>query len=133
MNRVEYVNAIEDLLALQVDGAALLPSDMAGLEFDNDADVLSMTPSLMARYMAAATKISQAAVGSPETRPARHMYTVGFETPNRPDERGHGVRYSRGRVGAHVFPLDGEYVFAVRMKRGDGEVAPSSGSERRRP
>ena len=49
MNRLEYVNAIEDLLALKVDGEELLPSDMAGLGFDNNAAVLSMTPALMAR------------------------------------------------------------------------------------
>ena len=56
MNRVEYVNAIEDLLDLRVDETELLPSDMAGFGFDNNADVLAMTPSLMARYLAAATK-----------------------------------------------------------------------------
>ena len=39
---------------------SLLPSDMAGFGFDNNADVLSITPALMARYIAAATKISRA-------------------------------------------------------------------------
>jgi len=62
LNRAEYVNAVRDLLGLDVNGAELLPSDMAGFGFDNNADVLSMTPALMSRYMAAATKISRLAM-----------------------------------------------------------------------
>ena len=79
LNRLEYVNVIEDLLGLEVNGEELLPSDMAGFGFDNNADVLSITPSLMARYIAAATKISRAAIGSPDNRPVMQLYQVGFE------------------------------------------------------
>ena len=117
LNRVEYVNAIEDLLGLEVDGEALLPSDMAGFGFDNNAEVLSITPALMSRYIAAATKISRAAVGSPDNRPVMQVYRTGFERRDvRLDERmpfaSHG-----GIAVRHHFPLDGEYVFTVRMKR----------------
>ena len=59
LNRAEYVNAVYDLLGLEVNGSELLPSDMAGFGFDNNADVLAITPSLMTRYIAAATKISR--------------------------------------------------------------------------
>ena len=76
LNRLEYANAVNDLLALEIDSEALLPSDMAGFGFDNNADVLSITPSLMARYIAAATKISRAAVGSPDN-PADHAGLQG--------------------------------------------------------
>ena len=120
MNRVEYVNAIADLLAMEVDGNELLPSDMAGLGFDNNADVLSMTPSLMARYSAAATKISRAAIGSPDTRPLRQVYSLGFETQDA--RMGEDMPFGThgGLSARHVFPLDGEYVFTVRMKGGGG-------------
>jgi mono/diheme cytochrome c family protein len=120
LNRVEYVHAIEDLLDLQIDGAQLLPSDMAGFGFDNNADVLSMTPALMARYHAAATKISRAAVGSRDTRPAQQMYALGFE---RQDARmGEEMPFAShgGLAVRHLFPLDGDYVFAIRMKRDEG-------------
>jgi hypothetical protein len=40
LNRGEYVNAIHDMLALDINGAELLPGDMAGFGFDNNADVL---------------------------------------------------------------------------------------------
>ena len=120
MNRVEYVNAVEDLLGLRVDGAELLPSDMAGLGFDNNADVLSMTPALMARYTAAATKISRAAVGSPDNRPIRQVYALGFEQQDARMSEEMPFGAHGGLAARHLFPLDGEYVFAVRMKGGGG-------------
>ena len=117
LNRVEYVNAIEDLLALEIDGAELLPSDMAGFGFDNNADVLSITPSLMERYIAAATKISRAAVGSPDNRPIMQVYEVGYE--RRDIRLGEDMPFAThgGLAVRHHFPLDGEYVFAIRLKR----------------
>src|SRR5206468_7607531 len=80
LNRTEYVNAIRDLLDLEVDGAALLPSDMAGFGFDNNADVLSVTPALMARYITAATKTSRLAVASPDNRTMMSLYKMEFGT-----------------------------------------------------
>ena len=117
LNRLEYVNAVQDLLALEIDGEALLPSDMAGFGFDNNADVLSITPALMSRYIAAATKISRAAVGSPENRPVMQVYKVGYE--RRDVRRSDDMPFAThgGLAVRHTFPLDGEYVFAIRLKR----------------
>jgi len=119
LNRVEYANVIEDLLGLEIDSEELLPSDMAGFGFDNNADVLSITPGLMARYITAATKISRAAVGSPDTRPVMQLYEVGFE--RRDVRAGEDLPFAThgGIAVRHHFPLDGEYVFAVRLKRND--------------
>ena len=123
LNRVEYVNAIEDLLDLRVDGAELLPGDMAGFGFDNNAEVLAMTPSLMARYIGAATKISRVAVGSPDNHPDGRLYSLGFE---RQDARMHEdmpFGTHGGLSAQHVFPLDGEYLFSIRMERGLGATS----------
>ena len=119
LNRVEYVHVVEDLLGLEVDGDELLPSDMAGFGFDNNADVLSITPGLMSRYMAAATKISRAAVGSPDVRPVMQLYQVGYE--RRDVRAGEDLPFAThgGLAVRHHFPLDGEYVFAVRLKRNE--------------
>ena len=117
LNRLEYVNAIEDLLGLEVTGDELLPSDMAGFGFDNNADVLAITPSLMARYITAATKISRAAVGSPDNRPVMKLYPVGFE--RRDVRAGEEMPFAThgGLAVRHHFPLDGEYLLAIRLKR----------------
>ena len=117
LNRVEYVNAIEDLLALRVDGTELLPSDMAGFGFDNNADVLAMTPSLMTRYIAAATKVSRAAIGSLDNRPMMQVYSVGFEERDVRVNEDMPFSTIGGLSQRHMFPLDGDYIFAVRLKR----------------
>ncbi len=119
LNRLEYVNAVEDLLVLEIDGEALLPSDMAGFGFDNNADVLSITPALMSRYIAAATKISRTAVGSPDNRPVMQVYEVGYE--RRDVRRSEDMPFAThgGLAVRHTFPLDGEYLFAIRLKRNE--------------
>ena len=119
LNRLEYVNVIQDLLGFHVDGAARLPSDMAGFGFDNNADVLSITPGLMARYITAATKISRAAVGSPDNRPVMQVYDVGYE--RRDVRSGEEMPFAThgGLAVRHTFPLDGEYVFSIRLKRNE--------------
>ena len=61
LNRTEYGNAIRDLLALDIDAAALLPPDDESSGFDNIADVLTLSPSLMERYLSAAWNISRTA------------------------------------------------------------------------
>jgi mono/diheme cytochrome c family protein len=126
LNRSEYVNVVRDLLDLEVNGSELLPSDMAGFGFDNNADVLSMTPSLMSRYIAAATKISRLAVASPDNRPITQVYRVGFE--NRSARASDDLPFAaRGGIAVrHPFPLDGEYVFKLRLKR-NGTVSTIDG------
>jgi mono/diheme cytochrome c family protein len=118
LNRTEYVNAIHDLLGLEVNGAELLPSDMAGFGFDNNADVLSITPGLMARYITAATKISRVALATPDNRPATIQYKVEIGTLQ--DARmGEDMPFATfGGLGVkHTFPLDGEYAFQLRLTR----------------
>jgi mono/diheme cytochrome c family protein len=129
LNRAEYVNVIHDLLALDVDGTALLPSDMAGFGFDNNADVLSITPGLMSRYITAATKISRLAVASRDNRTITQVYKVEFGT--RQDARmGEDMPFAThgGLAVRHTFPLDGEYAFAIRLKK-NGTVSTIDGIE----
>ena len=118
LNRAEYVNAVYDLLGVEVNGAELLPSDMAGFGFDNNADVLSITPALMARYITAATKISRVALATANNRPATIQYKVEIGT--RQDARmGEAMGFATfgGVVARHTFPLDGEYAFQMRLTR----------------
>jgi mono/diheme cytochrome c family protein len=118
LNRVEYVNAIHDLLGLEVNGSELLPSDMAGFGFDNNADVLSITPGLMSRYITAATKISRVALATADNRPSTSVYKVEIGT--RQDARmSEDMSFaSFGGIDVkHTFPLDGEYAFQMRLTR----------------
>jgi hypothetical protein len=69
LNRTEYGNAIRDLLGLEVNVTELLPSDGANFGFDNIAASLRTSPLLLERYLTAAQRISELAVGNPDVRP----------------------------------------------------------------
>jgi cytochrome c553 len=64
LNRNEYANSVRDLLGVNFRAADDFPSDDSGEGFDNLADVLSISPLLMEKYVAAAEKIAARAVGN---------------------------------------------------------------------
>jgi hypothetical protein len=76
LNRAEYANAVRDLLAIDVKVGGELPADDSGYGFDNIADVLSVSPTLMDRYLAVAGRISRLAVGLGPDNPFVTPYTV---------------------------------------------------------
>jgi len=117
LNRSEYQNAVRDLLALDVDAAALLPPDDSAYGFDNISDVLGVSPSLQERYLSAAARISALAVGDPGIRPASETYRV----PQDLSQNQHVEGLPLGTVGGlrvtHTFPLDAEYQFDTKLYR----------------
>src|SRR6266481_6406904 len=76
LNRTEYANAIRDLFALEIDVAELLPADDIGYGFDNIGDVLTISPLLLERYLAAAGKISRLAVGDTTVPASYQTYVI---------------------------------------------------------
>jgi len=117
LNRTEYANAIRDLLALDVDAAALLPPDDESSGFDNIADVLNLPPSLMERYLSASWNISRAAVGNPRIAPSTAIYRVRPDLSQDQHIEGLPLGTRGGTVVQHTFPLDGEYTIKVRLWR----------------
>ena len=87
LNRVEYANAVRDLLDVSVQGESLFPAEDSGKGFDNLATLLSVSPLLMERYMSAAARISRIAVGDPTARPTGETYKAA-----------ENIRGSRGTV-----------------------------------
>jgi Protein of unknown function (DUF1592)/Protein of unknown function (DUF1588)/Protein of unknown function (DUF1587)/Protein of unknown function (DUF1595)/Protein of unknown function (DUF1585) len=69
LNRYEYNATIRDLLAVPFQPAADFPIDDSGYGFDNIADVLSLSPALMEKYLAAAEKIARVAIIPPTPPP----------------------------------------------------------------
>ena len=117
LNRAEYANAIRDLLGLEIDGASLLPPDDESSGFDNIADVLTMSPSLMERYLSASWNISRIAVGNPEISPVTSVYRVRPDLSQ--DEHIDGLPPGTrgGILIQHNFALDGEYTIKLRLWR----------------
>jgi mono/diheme cytochrome c family protein len=115
LNRAEYANAIRDLLALEVDPAALLPPDDSSDGFDNNADVLGLSPALLERYLSAAAKISALAVASPKIGPSSEIYRVRGDASQSSHTDGLPLGTRGGVAARHTFPLDGEYVVKVKL------------------
>ena len=117
LNRAEYANAIRDLLALDIDATALLPPDDESSGFDNIADVLKMSPSLMERYLSASWNISREAVGDKRIAPTTATYRVRPDLSQDQHIDGLPLGTRGGILVDHTFPLDGEYVIKVRLWR----------------
>ena len=118
LNRAEYTNAIRDLLALDMDGSEFLPADDSGEGFDNIADLLSISPVLMERYMTAARRISRLAIGDSTPRLRAQVYQIPpllLQDARMSEDLPFG---SRGGIAIrHDFPLDGEYTIRIRLQR----------------
>ena len=119
LNRAEYHAAVRDLLAVDVDVASLLPADNTYEHgFDNNGEMLSVSPDLVSRYLSAARKISRLAVGTPPVGPAVATYRIHpwlLQDDRQDDRLSFG---SRGGIAVrHYFPVDGEYTIKVRLHR----------------
>jgi mono/diheme cytochrome c family protein len=64
LNRTEYRNTIRDLLQVNFDSTAEFPADDTGHGFDNIGDVLTISPLLLEKYVAAARAVVARAVPS---------------------------------------------------------------------
>jgi hypothetical protein len=120
LNRTEYHNAIRDLLALDADVSALLPSDESSHGFDN-ITVGDLPPVLLERYLSAAQKISRLALGRPVRSP-------GGDTYNLPPDLTQEENFEDLPLGTHggialhyTFPLDASYEFQLRLQRDRNE------------
>jgi hypothetical protein len=117
LNRTEYGNAIRDLLDLDVDVTELLPADDESNGFDNIADVLKVSPSLLEQYLAASRKISALAIGDPSVIPITQIYRTPPDLSQRDHIEGLPLGTRGGLLIHHNFPLDAEYDFRVALLR----------------
>jgi len=108
LNRKEYENAVRDLLAVDVNGAELLPQDDTAQGFDNIASALQVSPSFIEQYVNAARNIAVLALGKGDSRPQGWSFRAapGNQLTHVP-----GLPLgTRGGILAKVdLPADGEY------------------------
>ena len=120
LNRTEYHNAVRDLLALEVDVADLLPGDASSYGFDN-ITVGDLSPTLLERYVSAAEKISQLAVGRAGLAPGGTTVRVRPDLTQEKHLDGLPVGTRGGALVRHTFPVDGVYEVAIRLARDRNE------------
>ena len=124
LNRLEYTNAIRDLLHLEIDTGTMLPADDLAYGFDNNADILTVAPGLLERYMSAARRIARLAVGDPTIEADAVRYPLSsllVQDDRMSEDLPFGSR--GGSAVRHHFPLDGEYLVRIGLQ-GSGRREP---------
>ena len=122
LNRTQYGNAVRDLFALDpraFDVTSLLPGDeTADGSFDNFADVLTISTAHLERYLSAARQVTRLATGLPPTSPRLQLFEIPLhvvQDDRLDDDLPFG---SRGGIAVrYQFPVDGEYLIKVRLRR----------------
>jgi hypothetical protein len=136
LNKSEYNNSIRDLVGLDVHPADDFPMDDSGYGFDNIADVLSLPPMLMEKYMASATKVLDQAIPTEPVvsrinRTPASLAEVAYYSFG---DRGDGwVRLNSGNDGYAAVDVDvpatGEYIMRIlAFSRVDGDPGINGGS-----
>ncbi len=122
MNRAEYANSVRDLLALNIDVSQLLPPDDESYGFDNNADVLGVSPALLEQYVSASAKIAKIAVGDPTIGPVAATYKTRADLSQLNRIEGMPLGTRGGLVATHNFPLEGDYTFKLILARNTVDV-----------
>jgi mono/diheme cytochrome c family protein len=119
LNRTEYNNAIRDVLALDLDVKPLLPGDeTADGSFDNFADVLTISTAHLERYLSVARQVTRLATGLPPPNPGLETFEIPLHVLQ-DDQQSEDLPFgSRGGIAIRYdFPVDGEYLIKVRLRR----------------
>ncbi|QDT61299.1 hypothetical protein SV7mr_38340 [Stieleria bergensis] len=119
LNRSEYNNTVRDLFGLDLRPAETFPSDEVGAGFDNNGDVLSLSPMLVEKYMTAAEDVSQKVIIDPRELPRLDLSVAPDRIPVFGDYK---IGSFNGRFlteEAFAFfdvdaPYAGRYTFSVR-------------------
>jgi len=111
LNRAEYANAMRDLFGIDVDAAALLPTDGISDGFDNIAQALKVSPSFLDQYIMGARAVVKQAIGTPLTGKEVKTVLRGID-PSIPLPPG----AHSGVTGRYLASYEGDYELSVEGK-----------------
>ena len=124
LNRAEYNNTVRDLLGVTFQPADDFPADVPGHGFDNVGGVLSVSPALAEKYVAAAEKVARTALfGVEPMQPSRTEHQPYFTADAFSKNR--SVKFVYDETGMslpsalHVtqrFAVTGDYVLRAIMR-----------------
>ena len=119
LNRVEYLNSVRDLFDVELnpDDASLLPADDKSYGFDNNGDVLGLSPLLLERYLSIARRVTTAALGPASLAPNLYTRRISYETPQTKWIDGLPFGTRGGTSFLYRFPTDGEYSIKIKLQR----------------
>ncbi len=86
LNRAEYNTTIRDLLGVDFQPASDFPADDSGYGFDNNGDVLSVSPLLMEKYLTAAEHIMNSVFQKATNDASAGEYSAAYRSLMEPGE-----------------------------------------------
>lgn len=120
LNRTEYLNVVHDLFQTDLSprDASLLPPDDTSFGFDNNGEILGLSPLLLERYLSVAERVTTAALGPTSgVEPDVYTHHVDFTVPQREWIEGLPLGTRGGATFLYRFPVDGEYTIRVKLQR----------------
>src|SRR5262249_6368397 len=116
LNREEYNNTIHDLFGIYTRPADSFPSDDVGYGFDDIGDVLSISPLLMEKYLAAAEQVARIVILTPENggQKARFEKEDLAKAGGAPFGTARLLTKAEEIAVEHAVPKEGEYRIRVR-------------------
>jgi hypothetical protein len=120
LNRTEYLNTVHDVFQADLNSrdAALLPADDTSFGFNNNGDVLGLSPLLLERYLSVADRVTTSALGLTSViEPDVYLHRVEFTASQREWIEGQPFGTRGGTVFSYRFPVDGEYIIKVKLQR----------------
>jgi hypothetical protein len=117
LNRAEYNNTVRDLLGVALHPADEFPLDDTGYGFDNIGDVLSVSPLLMEKYIAAARNLSRVAVYGEMVPPnaSKLIRFLGKKLQEDPTANALPFSYRGALWNTWNFPVESDYEFHMRL------------------
>ena len=125
LNRTEYNNTVRDLLGVDINPAKDFPSDDVGYGFSNIADVLSLPPLLLEKYVDASEKIAAAAILTEESGQRKQRFDARqLRGSGAADVRDDWVRMNStgSAFREQEIKLAGEYI--IRVKAAADQAGP---------
>jgi hypothetical protein len=118
LNREEYNNTVRDLMGVSIRPADDFPSDDVGYGFDNIGDVLSMSPLLMEKYLAASEKVVKAAIRIPKTKSQLVEGSSLSATPGA-NPRDGGMFFGSSGTASYRFKVAAPGWYRLRLRMGE--------------
>ena len=117
LNRIEYDNTLHDLLGISLRPGTDFPLDDAGYGFDNNGDVLSISPLLMEKYTTAARAASRVAVYGEVApkQPGKLTRFLGKKLQDDPTSSALPFSLRGALWTSYDFPVTGDYEFRMRI------------------
>lgn len=126
LNRNEYNLTVRDLVGIDFQPAAGFPADDTGYGFDNIADVLSVSPLLMEKYLAAAEQIADRAIVTqpPVERTAERFDVVNMRATGGNNTRGRGRYMYTNATATQAHKIEHAGTYELRLRAWGKQAGP---------